>query len=321
MIGRKYEYLIALASEGHFARAAQGCHVSQPALSAGIQQLEEELGVQIVKRGRRFQGLTPEGEMVLAWAKRMEVEHRRFREELRACSDSFGGILRLGVMNSTTPFISIFTLPFQEHFPEVNFRVMNHNPFEIQQGLEEFSFDVAFTYLDDRPNRYRYSHPLYVQEYYVMIRKGSLFSGKESVSWEELRHVPLCLYPPETQVLGTEVAHLLGEGGRGRRLETNSILVLLDYVSTGKWASILPKPVLFMVAGSDKFEAIPLPRTPEAGSVGIAVPHREPPCELARLFFESATEREVLKTFHEFLGPTPALSRGRLPPQRPVPAR
>ena len=303
MIGRKYEYLIALAKEGHFARAAMACHVSQPALSAGIQQLEHELGVQIVKRGRRFQGFTEQGEVVLAWAKRIELESKRLQQELRARNDYFAGTLRVGVLNSTTPFVSIFTLAFQQRFPEVNLRVMTHNPFEIQQGLEEFSFDVAISYLEDKSRLYKRSHALYTQEYYVLIRKGCLLSGRRSVSWEELRQIPLCLFPAETQVLGTEVSELLGEGNLGMRLETNAMFVLLDQVRTGSWASILPKPVLFMVAGSDEFEAIPLPRTAEAGCIGIIVPHREPGCQLAEAFFEIATSTEVLNKFYEFLNP------------------
>ena len=64
MLGRKLEYLVSLAKEGHFAWAASACHVSQPTLSAAIQQLEAELGVQIVKRGQRFQGFTKQGELV-----------------------------------------------------------------------------------------------------------------------------------------------------------------------------------------------------------------------------------------------------------------
>ena len=107
MLARKLEYLIALAKEGHFARAAGACHVSQPALSAGIQQLEQELGVVIVKRGQRFQGLTEQGETVLAWAQRMEMDCARLREELRDRSNSLAGTLRIGVLNSTTPFTSI----------------------------------------------------------------------------------------------------------------------------------------------------------------------------------------------------------------------
>jgi DNA-binding transcriptional LysR family regulator len=311
MLERKYEYLTALAREKHFARAAAACHVSQPALSAGIQQLEHELGITIVKRGRRFLGLTEQGEVVLAWAKRMQLEHKKLQEELRAGGDDRGGLLRLGVMNSTTPFVSIFSLAFQQHFPTVSLRITTQNPFEIQRGLEELSFDVAISYLADERGHYKHSHPLYRQEYYVLARKGRLFKNRKSVSWEELGQLPLCLYPPDTQVLGTEVAELLGNGEPGSRLETNAMFVLLDHVKTGKWASILPKPVLFMVAGSDEFDAIPLPRTAEAGCIGIAVPDRRPGSHLAEKFFEIATSETVLKRFYKFLHPSARLEQSK----------
>jgi len=83
MIARKLEYLLALAKEGHFARAGAACNVSQPALSGGIQQLENELGVMIVKRGQRYMGLTEEGEIVLAWAQRSAIDCQRLLQELR----------------------------------------------------------------------------------------------------------------------------------------------------------------------------------------------------------------------------------------------
>ena len=67
MFIRQLDYLVTLAREKHFAKAAEACHVSQPALSSGIRSLEKELGVMIVQRGRRFVGLTAEGERVLAW--------------------------------------------------------------------------------------------------------------------------------------------------------------------------------------------------------------------------------------------------------------
>ena len=62
------QYLVALAREKHFTRAAKACHVTQPTLSGRIRQLEQELGVPIVERGQRFIGFTPDGERVLQWA-------------------------------------------------------------------------------------------------------------------------------------------------------------------------------------------------------------------------------------------------------------
>ncbi|TIQ69265.1 MAG: LysR family transcriptional regulator, partial [Mesorhizobium sp.] len=72
----KLEFFIALAREEHFGRAAEVCGVTQPTLSAGIKQLEGQLGVMLVLRGSRFQGLTPEGEQVLVWARRIVGDTR-----------------------------------------------------------------------------------------------------------------------------------------------------------------------------------------------------------------------------------------------------
>src|SRR6202789_1668269 len=82
MIVRYLEYLAALARERHFARAAAACSVTQPTLSAGIKQLEEQLGVLIVERRQRFVGFTVEGERVLAWAHRVLADYGGLTQEL-----------------------------------------------------------------------------------------------------------------------------------------------------------------------------------------------------------------------------------------------
>ena len=84
MIIRKLEYLMALAREGHFGRAAEACHVSQPTLSASLRQLEAEMGVIILKRGPRYSGLTEQGDRVLAFAHRMaEIASRTMNLDMR----------------------------------------------------------------------------------------------------------------------------------------------------------------------------------------------------------------------------------------------
>ena len=82
---RELEYLAALARERHFGRAAAACHVSQPSLSAAVRRLEHDLGVSIVQRGRRFAGLTPEGERVLLWAHRILARPTRCARICRPC--------------------------------------------------------------------------------------------------------------------------------------------------------------------------------------------------------------------------------------------
>ena len=94
----KLEFLIALAHERHFGRAAEACGVTQPTLSAGLKQLEGSLGVRLVNRGARFHDLTPEGQRVLDWARRICADARTLRAEIRGLRHGLAGHLRIGAI-------------------------------------------------------------------------------------------------------------------------------------------------------------------------------------------------------------------------------
>src|SRR6201992_3794885 len=112
VIVRYLEYLVALARERHFARAAAACNVTQPALSAGIKQLEESLGVLIVERRQRFVGFTPEGERVLAWAQRALADYTGLTQELSELKLSLAGQIRIGAIPVALPALALLTTPF-----------------------------------------------------------------------------------------------------------------------------------------------------------------------------------------------------------------
>ena len=302
MLGRKLEYLIALAKEAHFARAAASCHVSQPTLSAAIQQLEAELGVQIVKRGQRFEGFTEQGKLVLASAECMASECNRLHQQLRDRRSDFSGTLRVGVLGSTIPLLKTFTIPFRKRYPNVNLRVMIQSAFDVQQAFEDSSLDIAITYSDKMLRRYNRTHVLYTEEYELLIRKGTLFSGRESVSWDDLRQVPLCLLSPDNHIFGTKESEILNETlNKTSHIVTNAIWMVMDHVRTGNWASVLPRPVRIMISGDDELEAIPLPMTGTPAAVAIAIPRREPVSPMAEAFFEVATSEDVSRTLQAML--------------------
>ena len=98
MLFRQLEYFVAVAQERHFARAAEKCYVSQPALSAAIAKLERELNVTLINRGHSFEGLTPEGERLVVWARRILAEHDAFKAEVYAVRSGITGTLRLGTV-------------------------------------------------------------------------------------------------------------------------------------------------------------------------------------------------------------------------------
>src|SRR6266481_4680589 len=99
----KLDFILALAREKHFGRAAEACGVTQPTLSAGVKQLEEQMGVLLVNRGSRFQSFTPEGQRVLDWARRIVGDTRAMREEINS--------LRLGLSGQLRRFRSVSCPP------------------------------------------------------------------------------------------------------------------------------------------------------------------------------------------------------------------
>src|ERR1700722_479955 len=109
----KLDFLLALAREKHFGRAAESCGVTQPTLSAGIKQLEESLGVMLVIRGSRFQGFTPEGVRVLDWARRIVGDTRAMREEVQALRLGLVGRLRIAVVPTALPMVAALTTPYR----------------------------------------------------------------------------------------------------------------------------------------------------------------------------------------------------------------
>jgi DNA-binding transcriptional LysR family regulator len=299
---RRLEYLLALSREAHFARAAASCHVSQPTLSAAIQQLEADLSVQIVKRGTRFRGFTEEGEIVLAGARRLAVEWDHVQQRLRDRNKDLSGTLRIGVLGSTIPLLRIFTVPFREQYPNANLSVMIQSPFDIHQGIEESSLDVAITYSDEKLCRHSHTHPLYVEEYEVLIRKDTQFSQRQSLSWEELKELPLCILSPDMTIFGSRESKILSETlSQTSHIITNAIWLVMDHVRTGKWASVLPRPVKMMIARDDELVTIPLPHTGKPLSVVVAIPRREPVSPLAKAFFQVATSDDAVTKLHALL--------------------
>ena len=151
---RQLQYLVALAREKHFTRAAQACHVTQPTLSGRIRQLEQELGVPIVERGQRFHGFTPDGERVLKWAHTILDTWGSLQQEiatLRNTSNSLSGRLSVGVIPTALPMAGLITRAMRDRHPDVELTVLSQSSIDILRCLEDFSIDIGLTYLDNEP--------------------------------------------------------------------------------------------------------------------------------------------------------------------------
>ena len=95
---RDLQYVVAIAEHGHFGRAAEACHVSQPTLSGQVAKLEEELGVEIFQRAGRTIRPTEAGEEIIAHARRALAAAQDITDSARSHRDPLSGRLRLGVI-------------------------------------------------------------------------------------------------------------------------------------------------------------------------------------------------------------------------------
>jgi DNA-binding transcriptional LysR family regulator len=93
---KQLKYLIALDETRHFGKAASQCNITQPTLSMRIRSLEEELGLVLIVRGQRFEGFTPEGERILAWARALLAAHDGLQAEAALCKGQVVGELTSG---------------------------------------------------------------------------------------------------------------------------------------------------------------------------------------------------------------------------------
>jgi DNA-binding transcriptional LysR family regulator len=273
----RLEFILALARERHFGRAAQVCNVSQQTLSAGVKQLEERLGVMLVQRGSRFQGFTPEGERVLEWARRIVGDARAMREEVASLRRGLSGTLRLAAIPTATPIVAALTTPFRMRHPEVRFSVHSTTSGEIGRLIADLEIDAGITYLENEPLGRLTAVPLYRERYRLLTAVDGVFGARDSVTWEEVARIPLCLLTPDMQNRRIIDRHLTNVGRvSAPLLESNSMIVLLTHVRTAKWASIMPAVLADSFRLSERVRAVPIVEPDVSHLIGLVVPEREP---------------------------------------------
>lgn len=274
---QKLEMFIAVANEEHFGRAAASLGITQPTLSSGIKQLEDHLGVQLVIRGSRYGGLTPEGQSALVWARKIVGDARQLREEMRFKRHGLTGRLRIAVIPTALTWAAKITSRFSEKHPKVRFTILSRPSAEILTMLENLEVDAGISYLDNEPMGRVSAEALYTERYMLVCGPGSPFAGQTSVDWRALEGQKLCLLTPDMQNRRIINANFAGAGIAPEALiESNSTVVLVAHVQAGGWVTVLPSDIAAFLAGGKDLEAIPLTGTRAEHAVGLVAPYREP---------------------------------------------
>ena len=285
----KLEFLIALAQEKHFGRAAEACGVTQPTLSAGLKQLEDTLGVMLVRRGSRFLGLTGEGERVLEWARRIVADTRAMKQDVDLHKRGLSGHLRIAAIPTALPIAATLTTPFHAHYPDVRYTVLSRSSEEILELLANLDIDVGLTYLDNEPLGKVAAVPLYREKYCLLTTQESPLAAAKSVTWAEAASIPLCLLTRDMQNRRIIDRHLQQAGATPSvKLESNSMIVLFAHIQTGQWSGIMPEKLTGILGLAPGIKAIPIVEPDTTYTIGLIAGPREPITPLVSAFMREA---------------------------------
>lgn len=139
---RQLQYLVAVADHGGFRKAADACHVSQPALSAQVALAERQLGVQVFERDRRGVRLSPAGHDVVAHIRRLLLAASELQDLSRRLADPFQGSVRLGIIPTIGPYLLPEISPrLARAFPKLTLQWREQQTSDLVRGLRAGELD------------------------------------------------------------------------------------------------------------------------------------------------------------------------------------
>ncbi|WP_280236742.1 LysR family transcriptional regulator [Nocardia cyriacigeorgica] len=295
MLFRQLEYFVALARERHFARAARACYVSQPALSEAIRKLERELEVPLVRRGRTFEGLTPEGERLVLWARRILADHDALKHEVTALRTGLTGELRIGVIPAASGTVALLTDPFCTEHPLVRVRLETslRSP-EIVERIRRFELDAGIVYPHGIDTGDLTVTPLY-DERHVLVAGTELLAGRsDTISWADALEMPMCLLHK-----GMHGRRLIDDALATRgltaspQLDTDSVVAMLAHAGTGRWACVVPQPWLRTLRPPAGVRVLRLEDPPVTARIVLVTQGGEPGSVLTRALTETARTARI----------------------------
>lgn len=300
MFIRQLNYLIALDKHRHFGRAAESCHVSQPALSNGIRELERELGITIIKRNRSFEGITPEGERVIQWVRQVLASLDGLKQEADLVRSVPQGHLAIGVIPTASHAATLLSADYREILPQLTLEVLSLSTPEILQRLKGQELHLAVLYDRSLPGDEFDVLPLF-SERYVLIA-GEQTSLPHELSWAMVADLPLCLLTRDMQNRQTLEELFRAVGATPHVvLETNAMRVLLAECQSGRAFSVMPLSALPRTPDLDGLRAHPI--TPEhAEDVCLVRLRRETQPALSQAAWQIASNLDLEASLRRSLG-------------------
>ncbi len=235
------KYIVALAREKHFGRAAEKCFVSQPTLSVAVKKLEDELGAILFERGQNEVRTTPVGEQIVAQAERVLAEANRVKELADAAGDPLAGPLRIGAIYTIGPYLLPKLVPLvKERAPKMLLMIEESFTDRLLESLKRGDLDVAVLALPiSEPGLV--AQPVYDETFRVLVPTTHPWAKKKNVVPPELLGEPLLMLGRgncfRDQVL--DLCSAAGEGGP-QVLEGSSLETIRHMVASGVGITVMP---------------------------------------------------------------------------------
>ncbi|NYT36797.1 LysR family transcriptional regulator [Allopusillimonas soli] len=247
------KYIVAVARERHFGRAAEACFVSQPTLSVAIRKLEDELGVVLFERGGTEVGITPIGLRVVAQAQRVLEEGANLREIARQGHDPLAGPLRVGVIHTIGPYLLPRLVPTQiEATPQMPLLLQENFTHRLLELLRQGEIDCAIVALP-LPETGLAIHALYDEPFVVAVPKHHPWAEKKEIDATRLKDETMLLLGTghcfRDQVLEVcpELSRFSASSeGIQRTFEGSSLETIRHMVAAGLGVTVLPASSLSM---------------------------------------------------------------------------
>lgn len=275
---RDMELLVALSRHRHFARAAEACSISQPAFSGRIRNMEADFGVPLVKRGNRFLGLTPEGEIVLKWSLKMLADAEGLRQEIDQLKGALTGRLSIGAVPTALTFVARVPAALRKLHPDVTLEIISASSTAIRRGLEDFSLDAGVTYIDsdESPAALR-TIPLYDEAYVLLVPPAMAPRQHGTATWAEAASLPLCLLTRNMNNRRIIDAVFAQVGAvPSPVMETNAFTAAFAQVASGAAATIAPEKLADSLLLASDTVRLDLVEPDTRNRIGLVMAERDP---------------------------------------------
>ena len=241
------KYIVAVARERHFGRAAEACFVSQPTLSVAIRKLEDELGVTIFERGGSEVGVTVIGQTLVSQAQKVLEESANLKELARHGNDPLAGALRVGVIHTIGPYLLPKLVPWHiSCTPQMPLVLQENFTVKLIELLRQGEIDCAILALP-LPEAGLATRALYDEPFVVVIPASHPWANRKSVSAEDLKQQNMlllgsghCFRDQVLEVCPELSRFAAASEGIQRTFEGSSLETIRHMVAAGIGITVMP---------------------------------------------------------------------------------